>query len=307
MKIIRGLPGLRTFADPTAVTLGNFDGVHRGHQALIERTRQLAEQHRATPVVVLFEPQPLEFFRPDKAPPRLYGLRQKLQALQQSGIDTVCVLPFNRQLASFPAEAFVQLVLKDGLQARAILVGDDWRFGHERRGDYALLKRLQAEHDYQLEQAPTVTAAGERISSTRIRLLLDAGEVQQASHLLGREYGVCGRVVMGAQLGRKLQAPTANIALRRVPPLRFGVYICRLNGMPAVANFGVRPTMLDNRPSLEVHVLDRDIDLYNQHVNVQFSHWLRPEQKFDGIDDLAAQIHRDFDEARKWHSTHSAP
>lgn len=305
MRVIRGLHALARFGAPTAVTLGNFDGVHRGHQELIARTRELATANAATPAVVLFEPQPLEFFRPDDAPARLYGLRQKLQALEQAGVGVVCVLPFNQQLASQPAETFVQQVLVDGLQARAILVGDDWRFGHARQGDFALLQSLQSVHGYTLEQAPTITHGSERISSTRVRALLTEGEVAQAAELLGREYSVFGRVVLGAQLGRKLQAPTANVALRRVPPLRFGVYICRLDGMPAVANFGVRPTVADNRPSLEVHVLDRDIDLYNQRVEVQFAQWLRPEQKFDSIDALAAQIHRDFDDARGWHTTHS--
>lgn len=305
MKVLRGLPALNSFHVPTAVTLGNFDGVHRGHQELIARTRELATAHAAMPVVVLFEPQPLEFFCPDDAPARLYGLRQKLQALDAAGVGAVCVLPFNRQLASLPAEDFVQRVLVEGLQAKAILVGDDWRFGHARQGDFALLQRLQSVHGYTLEQAPTITHDEERISSTRVRTLLTAGEVAPAAELLGRAYSVCGRVVRGAQLGRKLQAPTANVALRRVPPLRFGVYICWLDGMPAVGNFGIRPTVTDNRPSLEVHVLDREVDLYNCRVEVQFAQWLRAEQKFDSIDALAAQIHRDFDDARGWHTTHS--
>ncbi len=304
MRIIRGLAGLQTYSEPSAVTLGNFDGVHRGHQALVESTRRLALQHEAQAVVVLFEPQPLEFFRPEIAPPRLYGMRQKVQVLQGLGVEAVCVLPFNARLSELPAEEFVRQVLVEGLQARAILVGDDWRFGHQRRGDFALLEQLRAQYGYQLQQAPTVTDAGERISSTRVRLLLDQGEVAQAARLLGREFSCCGRVVQGAQLGRQLQAPTANVALRHIPPLRFGVYMCRLNGMPAVANFGVRPTMTDNRPSLEVHVLDRDIELYNQRVEVRFTQWLRPEKKFDSIDALAKQIHRDFDDARQWHSTH---
>lgn len=302
MRLIRGHVALAALREPTAVTIGNFDGVHRGHQSLIARVQNMAKEHGASSCVVLFEPQPLEYFAPEKAPPRLYGLRQKLGVFQTLGVKYVCVLPFNRRLAELPSEEFVDQILIQGLQIRALLIGDDWRFGHQRRGDFALLQRLQERYGYVLERAGTVEEGGARISSTRIRQLLAAGQTGDAAQLMGRPYGVCGRVIYGAQLGRTLGAPTANVALRRAPPLAYGVYFCWLNGMPAVANFGVRPSVVDNRPSLEVHVLDREIDLYNQRVNIVFGPYLRPEQRFENLDALKAQIHQDFSDARQWHS-----
>lgn len=302
MKLIRGHVALQRVTQSSAVTIGNFDGVHRGHQALVERVCDMAREHDAVSCVVIFEPQPLEYFRPDKAPVRLYGLRQKLGALKKLGVDSVCVLPFHRELADLPAEQFVEQVLVRGLNTQALLIGDDWRFGHERRGDFALLQSLQEQHGYALERAGTVEDDGSRISSTRIRQLLLDGETEAATRLLGRHYGLCGRVIYGAQLGRKLGAPTANIAFRRELPLAYGVYLCWLNGLPAVANFGVRPSVADNRPSLEVHVLDRELDLYNCRVDVTFGPRLRSERRFESLGALQAQIHRDFDDARRWHS-----
>lgn len=300
MKVLRGFPNRIPSKGGAAVTLGNFDGVHRGHQSLIQRVQHIASERGLSAVAVMFEPQPMEFFRPDDAPPRIYSLSQKLEAMRDAGLDAVCVLPFNQALSVQEPEEFVaQLV--ENLRMRALLIGDDWRFGRQRRGDFALLTKLRDQWGYTLEQAGTVLDDAERISSTRVREALGNGEVDVAARLLGRHFAVRGRVVYGQQLGRKLNAPTANVALRRVPPLRFGVYTCWLNERPAVANFGIRPTVNTTTPSLEVHVLDSDVDLYNQRVQVRFGAWLRAEQRFDGVDALMAQIHRDFDAARAWH------
>lgn len=307
MKIIRGLRGLPRFTAATAVTLGNFDGVHRGHQMLIDGVRQHAASHGLLAAVVVFEPQPLEYFRPDDAPSRIYSLAEKLRALRAHRVDVACVLPFNAALAAQTPTEFVETVLVHGLQARVLLVGDDWRFGKDRAGDVAFLRARQSVYGYVVEQAPTLRAEGERVSSTRVRELLAAGRVDDAAGLLGRLYAVRGQVIEGQQLGRTIGAPTANVRLRRDPPLRHGVYTVWLDGLPAVGNFGTRPTVVGGRPQLEVHVLDRQIDLYNRTVRVQWGGWLRPEMRFDGIEALAAQIQADFAAAREWHRHHPRP
>ena len=303
MRVLHGRLGA-DFDRPTALTLGNFDGVHRGHQALIARTLELAQTHQAEAGVVLFEPQPREFFGGAAAPPRLYSLAQKLEALRALGLPLVRVLHFDAALAALSAEKFVRDVLLAELKAKALLVGDDWRFGCDRQGDFSLLQALQADGAYVLERSETVLAAGERISSTRVRAVLAEGDIGLANDLLGRAYAVRGPVIYGRQLGRQIGAPTANVRLRRIPPLRHGVYVCWLDGLPAVANFGTKPTLEGEPPSLEVHVLDRQLELYNRRVEIRFAAWLRAEQRFPGVAALAEQIQRDVAAARDWHAAH---
>lgn len=306
MRVFAGWSRLREDIQPTALTLGNFDGVHRGHQQLIQRVSVLAAQRNLRSTVVTFEPLPREYFGPHQAPPRLYSLAQKLQALRDVGAEQVVVLPFDARLAATDADSFVQRLICADLKARALVIGDDWRFGKGRRGDFALLSRYAETGAFALERAPTFSLEGERVSSTRIRAALAQGDALLAHRLLGRPYAVRGRVVRGAQLGTQLGTPTANVVTRFEVPLRWGVYCAWLNGTPAIANFGCRPTVDGAAPLLEVHLLRDGRDLYNSRVEVTFGAYLRAEQSFSGLDALKAQIHQDVEQARHWHQTHSA-
>jgi len=304
MRVIRGFhvrvqPRLGCVA-----TIGNFDGVHLGHRAVFQR---LAAEGRALGLpttVITFEPQPMEFFAPGQAPARLTRLREKLDALAHCGVEQVVVLPFGARLAALEARTFVQDLLVDGLGVRFLLVGDDFRFGHGRAGDYGLLQAMGREHGFAVENLNTVTHADERISSTRVREALARGDLGLARHLLGRPYRICGRVGHGDKRGRTIGYPTANINLhRRVSPLH-GVYAVMVEGLadrpwPGVANIGVRPTVGGGtRYLLEVHLFDLSADLYGRHAQVEFRLKLRDEQRFDSFPALKAQIDRDAAAAR---------
>ena len=268
---------------------------------LVLGTLALAGEHKSAAGVVLFEPHPSEFFAPDRAPARLSSLAQKLGRLRHCGLDFVVVLRFDQQLAQMAAPDFVRKILCARLGMRGLLIGDDWRFGRDRAGDFALLCELQEACGYVVRRLDTVLADDQRISSSRIRACLAARQVEQANALLGRCWAVVGRVVAGAQLGRTLGAPTANIHYRRALPLGMGVYMCWLDGRPAVANYGTRPTVDGGQPMLEVHVLDQQLALYNRRVTVEFGGFLRPEQRFADLEALREQIHKDMHQARQWH------
>ena len=304
MRIIRGLTHIRPDDRGVAVTLGNFDGVHRGHQALLSALREAAPGLRRC--VVCFEPQPLECLNPGMAPVRLQSLSEKLRSLRDLGLEQVLVLRFDHALSHMPAEDFVRRVLIDGLAMRHLVVGDDYRFGHQRRGDFALLQALSGSGTYALQRLDTIVHEADRVSSTRIREALAAGQLQQAVACLGRPYSLRGRVVHGQKLGRKLGAPTANVALRRRSPLRHGVYCVRLNGCPAVANIGLRPTAGGDGGHLEVHLLQGAHDLYDQMVRVDFEQFLRPERRFEDLEQLQQAIATDVAQARAHFSLESA-
>lgn len=296
MRVIRGLHNIRPEDRGVAVSLGNYDGVHRGHQALFaELARQAPGQKRCA---VFVEPQPLEFLRPELAPVRLQDLSAKLRSLRDIGVEQALVLRFDQALCEMPAVRFVQDVLIDGLAATHLVVGDDYRFGFQRQGDLDLLRQMAGPGGYQVDHLPTVVRDGDRVSSTRIREALAVGDLERANDWLGREYALRGRVVHGLKLGRKLGAPTANVALRRPSPLRHGVYCVRLDGQPGVANIGMRPTVGGEAEWLEVHLLEATGDLYDQVVTVNFERFLRPEEKFDGLDELRAAIAGDIADAR---------
>ncbi len=297
MRVIRGLGNIRPADRDVVVTLGNFDGVHLGHQALLEQLSAAAPGMRRC--VVCFEPQPLEYLRPDLAPVRLQTLSEKLRFLRGAGLEQVLVLHFDQALASMPPQTFVSRVLVDGLGARCVVVGDDWRFGHQRAGDVSLLKAMASHGQYRVEQLDTVANAQRRISSTRVREALQAGHLEDARVCLGRNFRLRGRVIHGQKLGRKLGAPTANVALRSPSPLRHGVYCVRLNGMPGVANIGVRPTIGGDAEHLEVHLLEGHHELYGHIVNVEFESFLRPEQAFADLQQLQQAIAKDVAEAQK--------
>ena len=303
MELVRGLHNLRPRHRGCVATIGNFDGVHVGHQAILSRLRAHSERLGLPGCVVIFEPQPREFFAPDAAPPRLTRLREKLTLLQQNGVDRVLCLAFNRRLRELSAEQFVQQVLIDGLGVRHLEVGDDFRFGCDRSGDFAFLQQSGRAHGFTVEAANTVAESGERISSSRLRQVLADGDFILASLLLGRPFSITGRVVYGQQLGRTIGAPTANIQLKRVNPPLHGVYrvSVELDGMvrKGVANIGKRPSVSgDGKAHLEVHLFDFSGDLYGRRLTVVFHQKLRDEKRFDSLDALQAAIKADFAAAR---------
>jgi len=299
VRIHRGLPDV---ADtPVALTIGNFDGVHRGHQAMLARLLEAAEDLRLPPAVMTFDPHPREYFAPGSAPPRLSSLRSKLEMFRAYGVARVYVARFGARLASLPAETFADDVLVRRVNARWVLVGDDFRFGRGRSGDLALLRRHA--RAYSVEAMATIDVAGERVSSSAVRDALARGELAHAATLLGRPYALSGRVAHGRKLGRTLGYPTANIPLRHRPALS-GVFAVRVHGLgpaprAAVASLGVRPTVsAGDRPLLEVYVFDFDEPIYGRRVVVEFLHKLRDEACYPDLDTLTRQIRADVDDAR---------
>lgn len=307
MELIRGWHNLQAHHRGCVATIGNFDGVHRGHHAVLATLEQEARRFGLPATVIVFEPQPLEYFRPQAAPARLTGLRSKLQALAATGVARVLCLRFGQRLAQMPAEAFVDELLVERLGVRFLMVGDDFRFGHGRRGDYAMLQTAGERKGFAVARMPTVLEGEARVSSTRVRQALAAGDLAQAAQLLGRRYSICGRVVRGQALGRNLGYPTANIGFQRPPPLQ-GIFIvqARLAGeqryRPAVASLGTRPTVDGTRVLLEVHLFDYSGDLYGQHLEVEFLQRLRGEERFESLDALRRQMDQDAADARAYFS-----
>ncbi len=308
MEFIRGRQHLRPGHRGCAVTIGAFDGVHLGHQAVLAHLRAEADARSIDAVAITFEPLPREFFAPKDAPPRLMTLRDKIVAMQGQGVDRLACLRFNDALRTMSARAFVEQIFVQGLDARYIVIGDDFCFGNNREGDINYLRSVADEFGFEVAPTPTYAVSDERVSSTRLRGALSQGDFVLAEALLGRQYCISGRVNYGRQLGRQLDSPTANIALRgRSTPLQ-GVFAVTATGggldhAPAVANLGVKPTVADGLAlSLEVHVLDRKVDLYGQRLEVRFLHKLRDEKKFASLEDLKAGIAADQAAARAWHS-----
>lgn len=302
MLITHGWPAATR---PNAVTIGNFDGVHLGHQAMLARLTARAAAVGGLPTVLTFEPHPREIFTPQDAPTRLTSLREKLEILRGLGVAHVHVCRFTKAFAGLSPEDFVRRILVDGLKARYVLVGDDFRFGARRGGDFDLLMVYGEKFGFTAEAMHTVEAAGQRASSTAVRETLAAGDMAGAAQLLGRPYSISGRVVGGDQLGRKIGFPTANILLKHNRPPLKGVFAVRVQGLakpdwPGVANLGTRPSVHPNgNPTLEVHLFDLDRNLYGQHLRVEFLHKLRDEAKFPNFDALVAQIDKDARQARE--------
>lgn len=303
VELVRGRHNLRPRHRGCAVTIGNFDGVHLGHQAVIAQLGRRAAALGVPACVVTFEPHPRELLDPAHAPARLSRLRDKAAAIARLGSDRLVVLRFDRALAAQEPEAFIDDLLVAGLGARHVLVGDDFRFGHRRRGDFALLARAGDERGFGVEAAATHALDGERVSSTRVRHALAAGELDEAARLLGGPYTIRGRVIRGEALGRRLGYPTANIAVdRHALPLTgvFAVVACDGRGrrLPGVASLGWRPTVGGTRPLLEVHALDFDGDLYGAHLAVELLVHLRAEERFESLDALVERMHEDTRAAR---------
>jgi riboflavin kinase/FMN adenylyltransferase len=310
MRLIRGLHNLRPEDRGCVATIGNFDGVHLGHRAVFQRLLAKGRGMSLPATVIIFEPQPMELFAPDAAPARLTRLREKLKALCECGIERVMILEFGPRLAAMDAREFVQRLLIAGLGVRFLLVGDDFRFGHGRAGDYTLLRSMGAEPTgtntgFEVEDLHTITHAEERISSTRVREALCRGDLEQARHLLGRPYRMQGRVGHGDKRGRSIGFPTANINLhRRVSPVR-GVYAVLVHGLgdtprAGVANVGTRPTVDGQGYRLEVHLFDFDQSIYGRHLEVEFKLKLRDEKRFESFEDLRRQIALDASAAREF-------
>lgn len=305
MELIRGLHNLRHHHRGCVLTIGNFDGVHLGHQEILQLLAEHAAQLSVPSCLMSFEPLPQEYFGGDHAPPRLTRLREKWCALQNGQLDRLLCLRFSRQLAAMPAEAFVRDILVDALGVRFLVVGDDFRFGYKRQGDFALLKLAGRKYGFEVVDSPTHRLRDERISSTRIRQALAEGCLELAAHMLGRPYTMCGRVFHGDKRGRGIGFPTANILLhRKRSPVR-GVYVVSVDGITeqplyGVANVGTRPTFDGQRLQLEVHLFDFDQNLYGRYVCVRFHHKLRDERRFDSFDALKAQIQKDSRDARQY-------
>ncbi len=316
-RAFAGLPVMRFFRDlpatasvPLALTIGNFDGVHRGHQAMLARLVEAAEDLTLEPAVMTFDPHPREYFarkRPGGMTPpvRLSTIRAKAAAFRASGVAAMIVARFDDALATLDAQAFVDDILVRRLGVRWVLVGDDFRFGRGRTGDVALLRSLA--RTFTVEAMSAVAVDGVRASSTAVREALAEGRLDDAAALLGRPYRIEGRVIHGRKLGRTLGFPTANLALRHPPPLS-GIFVVDVHGVgaqarPAVASLGTRPTVSAGlQPLLEVHLLDfdGDGDLYGQRIAVDFLSKLRDEARYDDLATLKAQIAQDAADARRW-------
>lgn len=308
MRLLRGLhnPGIEKTG--CVATIGNFDGVHIGHQAIIEQVVSKAKERNVPSLVIIFEPQPMEFFNGTEAPARLMRFREKFQILSGFDLDYVFCLKFDARFCQLSAEAFIEKILVSHLHLKHLVIGDDFRFGGDRQGDYTLLVEMGKTNGFTVEHTPTLLDSevekGERVSSTHVRNLLAAGRFADVEQLLARPYQITGRVVHGEKLGRQLGFPTANIALQRVKAPFSGVYVVKLiretgESFCGVANIGVKPSVGSFLPSLEVHLFDFDADLYGEHVSVEFDSKIRDEQRFEGLDALKQQIAKDIEVARR--------
>jgi riboflavin kinase / FMN adenylyltransferase len=302
VQVLRGFP---TASHHVALTIGNFDGVHRGHQAMLTRLVEAAEDLALPPTVLTFDPHPREFFAPHTAPPRLSTLRDKLEQFAARGVARVHIARFNAGLAHLSPADFIERVVLGALRTRWLLVGEDFRFGRGRAGDLALLRA--AARTFSVEAMPPVKSGEERVSSSAVREALAEGELERAAELLGRPYSISGRVAHGDKRGRSLGFPTANVPLRRKPPLS-GIFAVRVRGLSdaprlGAASLGVRPTVsVDAKAVLEVFIFDFDEAIYGRRIQIEFLHKLREEERFPDLDALKAQIRADVALAREYFS-----
>lgn len=304
MELIRGLHNLREKHRGCVATIGNFDGVHLGHKQVLAQVKQKAQELGLPSVVITFEPQPREFFAKHNAPPRLTRFSEKFCLLEAEGIDRHLCLTFNQRLREMTADQFVKELLLGGLAVKHFVVGDDFRFGCDRSGDYNMLKAAGDQYGFTVVNTQTLLSAEQRVSSTRIRELLSQHDFAAAEALLGWRYSLTGRVMHGQKLGRQLGVPTANVRMHRFPCPMHGVYAVEVfwqgYRIQGVCNVGMRPTVGSQHPVLETHLFDFDQDIYGQLLTVEFKHFIRPEQKFAGLDELKAHIFKDIDDARAY-------
>ena len=303
MRLVRDLNAQHLCPRGSVVTIGNFDGLHRGHVALIGRVRELAAAADLDTAVITFDPMAREYFAPTASPARIYNASERLRLLSAMGIDMLWLLRFNQTLACTEADDFVRALLVRGLQARHVVIGHDFRFGKGRAGDLSLLQELGAKHGFEASVAPIIGDQDQRISSTGVRKALWQGQFDRVQSLLGRPYCMFGRVVRGKRLGHQLGMPTANIRIHRVRSPLHGIFAVIVNGAGferhgAVASIGSRPTVGGTEMLLEVHLFDFDGDLYGQHLEVEFVKKLREEKRFESLDALTAQMQLDAQQAR---------
>ncbi len=299
MELIRGLYNLRDHHRGCVATIGNFDGVHLGHQQVLSQLCEQAQAIGLPSTVIVFEPQPLEFVAPKSAPRRITRFREKIRLLKELGVERVVCLRFNKQLQNLSAMDFIQLLLVKGLGVKHFVVGDDFRFGRQRQGNFALLQAAGEDYGFNVQNTASCCYAGTRVSSTAIRQALQSHDLAEAQRLLGRAYDITGKVAKGRQLGRTIGVPTANIGLQNKQPALQGVYATRIFGLSdkvyeGVANIGYRPTVAGLKPQLEVHIFDLQADLYGRHLRVEFCSFIRTEQKFAGLPELQRQITKDI-------------
>lgn len=305
MELIRGLHNLRPRHQGSVVTIGNFDGVHRGHQVILSQLQTAGVALGLPDTVMIFEPQPQEFFQGDQAPARLMHWRDKVDALAAAGVARVLCVRFDEKFRALTARQFVQQLLVDGLGCRHLVIGDDFRFGCDRSGDFAVLQAAGREFGFAVNNTDTVVVAGDRVSSTRIRTALAAGDFALAETLLGRPYAISGHVTHGDKIGRTLGVPTANIpSRRRVSPVH-GIFAVTVEGVGAVSVFGAasvgkRPTVQGLDERVETHLLDFAGDIYGKRIKVVFHHKLREELKFGSLDELRTAMAKDIADTRQY-------
>ena len=307
MELIRGLHNLQPQHRGCAATIGSFDGVHLGHQAVLAQLVAQGRERRLPVTLVTFEPQPREYFTPHAAPPRLTRFREKLEVLRDCQIDRVLCLRFNTRLAELTADEFIRQILLDGLAVKYLVIGDDFHFGKQRGGNFSLLEQAGKVHGFPVVKMQTIDVGNHRVSSTRIRAALQKGDLGCAEALLGRPFWMSGRVAHGDKRGRTIGFPTANIFLHRAKVPVDGVFAVEVSGIDrapiaGVANVGTRPTVGGTRALLEVHLFDFDRDIYGRHVQVSFLKKLRAERKYESFELLKRQIQLDAEQARAFFS-----
>ncbi|MCF6345192.1 MAG: bifunctional riboflavin kinase/FAD synthetase [Thiomicrorhabdus sp.] len=307
MQLILGTHNLDTIQSQLAkgcvLSIGNFDGVHVGHQQILRAVVAQAKTMALPSVVMLFEPLPVEFFSPQNAPVRLMNFREKVRALQGTGIDYLLCVRFDGSFAQLSAEQFVKTILVKQLYTKHLVVGDDFRFGLQRQGDFNYLTQAGNSLGFSVTDMPTFDVRGKRVSSTRIRQALSKPDLDEASTLLGRPFCFNGRVIHGQKLGRTLGFRTLNLNPKRIQMPVQGVFAVTVGGLaesewPGVANIGLRPTVDGVRPSIEVHLFNWTKEVYGSHVSVTLQHFIRPEQKFNGIEALKKQIGLDVQKTK---------
>ena len=309
MKLIRGLNQLSSNLDGCVMTIGNFDGVHLGHQAVINQVKQLATEKNVSSLVMIFEPQPLEFFAPKKAPKRLYRLREKIMVMQTLGIDYLFCVPFNHGFSQLTGEQFVKDYLLNALSVKHLVVGDDFCFGKNRSGDFDLLQKMSKQYDFTVQNTSTIQLQNERISSTKIRQLISNNQFDEVANFLGHPYALCGKVSHGKKLGRNIGFPTINIKIGDIPIVVEGIFAVRVKGLDnggsesavnGVASIGTRPTVNGVGVLLEVYLFDFNQNVYGKTVIVEFFKRIRPEQDFVSIETLVENIKQDVKTAQDY-------
>ena len=307
MQLIRGLHNLKKSEQGCVLTIGNFDGIHRGHQAILKRLISCAENYDLPSAVVFFEPHPEELFRPENSPPRMSRFRDKITFLKEFGIDQLILVKFSRRFSQMSAEHFLKEILINQLGVKHLIVGDDFHFGHQRQGNYEYLSSHCEPLGFDLERTATLTEGGERISSTAVRQALQNNDLQKAERLLGRPYIISGKVVHGDKRGRTIGFPTANVLLQRKASPLHGVFAVEVEytvgnnkvNIFGVANIGKRPTVGGHRLQLEVHLFNWSQDIYGEHITVKFVRHIRAERKFADFEQLKTQIALDSQTAKE--------